>query len=223
MQRYAESHPIEAILSTGDNFYTDDTDFLMEPYGWVAEAGIPWWITWGNHDVETQIRVDAVNETFDSPPRWTVRQWGQIDLIILDSNQVTDLRQAAFFLSTMADSDRATIVAVHHPPYSCSHHGSTTEIVNVWVSVLDSDVMLVLSGHDHSYQRFENQGVNYVVTGGGGRELHPLSECPENHPEPLAGEAVYHFLALEQTETAVKMTAYDVNGDEIETVIIDLP
>ena len=223
MQRYAEAHVIDAILTTGDNFYSDDTEFLMRPYGWVEEQEIPWWITWGNHDVESESRIAAIDETFDSPPRWVVYAWGRVDVVILDSNQVSSLEQAFFFLQSMASSERPMVVALHHPPYSCSHYGSTIDVVNEMVGLLDDDVVLVLAGHDHNYQRFENAGITYIVTGGGGRDLYPLRDCPVNHPEQLAGAELYHFLALEQLDDEITVTAMDVNGSSIEEISIPIP
>lgn len=223
MQRYVRDNDVAAILTTGDNFYSDDAEFLMQPYGWVAEETIDWWITWGNHDVESDSRVEAVNKTFDKPPRWGVHSWGAIDVIVLDSNQITSLEQGAFLLRAMAGSERPTVIVLHHPPYSCSHHGSTTEVVNQVIGIFDEDVFLVLSGHDHNYQRFENQDVTYVVTGGGGRSLYDLQECPANHPERLAGAELHHFLALQQQESSLQMTVFDVNGETIESLRLELP
>jgi len=223
MLRYAETSDVSAILTTGDNFYRDDWEFLMEPFDWAIEAGIPFWITWGNHDVESEVRIDAVNEAFGDPPRWNVYEWGAVDVIVLDSNQITFPRQAVFFLDAMGESDRPTIVAMHHPPYSCAHQGSTTDLVNQVVPILDDDVVLVLSGHEHVYQRFEHQDVAYVVTGGGGATIYELSDCPIDHPEPLVGEAIHHFLALEQTMAGLAVTAIDGNGDTIDEFLVPLP
>jgi acid phosphatase len=223
MQRHAEAHVIDAILTTGDNFYSDDTEFLMRPYGWVEEQEIPWWITWGNHDVESESRIEAIDETFGGPPRWVVYEWGRVDVVILDSNQVSSLEQAVFFLQSMAATDRPMIVALHHPPYSCSHNGSTIEVVNEMIGLLDDDVVLVLAGHDHNYQRFENAGVSYIVTGGGGQTLYELNECPDNHPEMLAGVELHHFLVIEQTDSSLEVWSVDVNGEVIERVSVPLP
>ena len=223
MSRYEQGSDLNAILTTGDNFYRDDWELLMEPFDWAVDERIPFWITWGNHDVESEVRVDAVNEAFGDPPRWGVYEWGAVDVIVLDSNQITSPRQALFFIDAMGESDRPTIVAMHHPPYSCAHHGATTDLVNQVVAILDDDVMLVLSGHDHVYQRFERDGVDYVVTGGGGAAVYELSECPVDHPEPLAGEAIHHFVALEQTTAGVEVTPIGVNDDTIDQFVVPLP
>jgi hypothetical protein len=37
MMRYAEDNAVEAILTTGDNFYSDDAEFLMHPFGWASK------------------------------------------------------------------------------------------------------------------------------------------------------------------------------------------
>lgn len=220
MQRYAESNEVAALLTTGDNFYNDDVDFLMQPYRWVEGAGIPWWITWGNHDVETESRIRAVEQTFDDPPRWTLHEWGRVDVVILDSNQVDSLPQAAFFLNAMGESERPTILVLHHPPYSCTHREDTVRTINQWVSILDEDVVLVLAGHDHSYQRYESDGIQYVVTGGGGAPLHDLQSCPVGHPEQLAGAAIHNFVVLRQIDGAIELSGYDVNGGVIDQILI---
>jgi hypothetical protein len=220
MQRYASGTDVEAILTTGDNFYSDDYQFLMQPFGWVYEQGIPFWITWGNHDVESQERIDVVNEVFDSPPRWGVYEWGPVDVVVLDSNQVTSTDQAAFLIDTLAASSDPTVLVLHHPPYSCSHHSSTIEVVNALSATLDDDVVLVLSGHDHNYQRFTNEDIAYVVSGGGGAGLYDLSPCPDNHPPMEAGEKLHHFLALSQDGQDIRLQAIDVNGAVFDEVTI---
>lgn len=220
MQRYAEMTDITAILTTGDNFYSDDFEFLTQPFSWATDSGIPFWITWGNHDVESATRIAGIDATFDSPPRWTVHEWGDVDIVILDSTQVTSPEQAVFFIDAMAASTRPTIVVLHHPPFSCSHTEEGTEFVEEWIGLLDGEVALVLSGHDHSYQRFEQEGTVYVVTGGGGSPLYELEQCPANHPELVEGASVHHFLALTRTAGEIGLTAIDVNGAVIDQTSI---
>lgn len=223
MQRHAEMRDVEALLTTGDNLSSNDAKFLLRPYSWVEEGGIPWWITWGNHDVESEDRIEAVNQAFASPPRWAIHRWGDIDVVIVDSTQVTNPAQAVFLTTAMAQSNRPTIVAMHHPPYSCTHVEPTIDEVDQVVELLDHDVVLVLSGHDHSYQRFERGDVSFVVTGGGGSPLHELSDCPADHPELLVGAALHHFVVLTQTAESIELAAIDVNGDVIDETSVALP
>lgn len=222
MSRYAENNEIAAIVTTGDNFYSDDAEFIMEPYGWATQAGIPFWIAWGNHDVESSERVAALEETFDDPPRWAVHDWGAVDVVILDSTQTDSDEQAEFLVETLQSSDDPTIIAFHHPPYSCGDHGGSVGVQDQWLDDLDEDVFLVLSGHEHNYQRFELSTVTYVVTGGGGASLTELAECGTVGPEMVAGESIHHFLVLEQSDV-ISVRSLDVNGQVIDEFTLGLP
>jgi hypothetical protein len=215
MATYAEDAEIAAILTTGDNLYSDDADLLMEPFDWAQERQIPFLISWGNHDVSPESRVEVVKETFDDPPAWWAHEWGPLDIVILDSTQVASRRQTAFFLDTIAASDDPTIVVFHHPPYSCGSHGDDEAVAARWVSRFDDDVFLVLSGHEHNYQRFESEGVTYMVTGGGGASLTELAECRGDHPPRVSGEAVHHFVALELAES-INVSVIDTGGNVID-------
>jgi len=72
--------------------------------------------------------------------------------------------------------DKALIVAVHHPPYSLdTTHGGYPDIevaIDRVIQVTGRIPTAVLSGHVHSYQRFERdlggKQVPYVVAGAGG-------------------------------------------------------
>jgi hypothetical protein len=222
MADFAEANPIHAVLTTGDNFYSDDAELLLEPMHWISDQGIEFWISWGNHDVETSRRVQVVEEALGSPPRWTVHEWGEVDVVILDSNQVSSADQLEFLTETMEGSDDPAIVVFHHPPLSCSSHGDTLSVLQNWVPRFDDDVVLVLSGHDHNYQRFEDSGISYVVSGGGGQTLYELTSCPADHPERLAGEMVHHFLVLAQDEEKISVGAVDVNGKNVDSFVVPL-
>jgi Icc-related predicted phosphoesterase len=222
MKTYAANHQVEAVLTTGDNFYIDDGDAAVAPFDWVKQSGLEWWVTWGNHDVVSQRRIDEVNRVFSSPPRWTTVDWGGIDIVILDSDQIQDPDQIAFLDKEMKRIEKPTIVVFHHPPLNCSVHGDSNAFWEEWASHFDNDVVLVLSGHAHNYQRFEDQGVEYVVTGGGGRKLYGLDDCPPGHVPRVVGDAAYHYVALTQTSDQLELTAITTDGEVIDDVSIPL-
>jgi len=77
----------------------------------------------------------------------------------------------------VAPVDKALIVAVHHPPYSLDKaHGGYPDIGIALDRVIQNTgrvPTIVLSGHVHSYQRFERKvetkkGLPYIVAGAGG-------------------------------------------------------
>lgn len=222
MEAYATTHPVEAVLTTGDNFYIDDGDLARAPFAWVETKGLDWWVAWGNHDIESQTRIDEVNRLFSSPPRWTTVEWGAVDIIILDSDVIDSEDQIAFLASEMKRIDKPTIVAFHHPPLNCSVHGDMGEFWDEWAPLFDDDVVLVLNGHAHNYQRFDDHGVQYVVTGGGGRGIYELDDCPAGHVPRVAGDDVHHFLSLTQTSDRLDLTAIDTDGEVIDDISIPL-
>jgi Icc-related predicted phosphoesterase len=222
MMRYAEGNAVEAILTTGDNFYSDDAEFIMHPFGWAIEAEIPFWITWGNHDLDTPDRIAAIDEVFDDPPRWTTHRWGNVLVVILDSTQPDSDHQIDFLTQTLADTDLPTIVVFHHPPYSCGLYGHDEIIQQNWVTRFDEEVFLVLSGHEHNYQRFEDSGTTYVVTGGGGAALTELRDCPTDGPEAVAAESTHHFLILDQGDD-VTVSVVETGGDLVDEFEVPLP
>jgi Calcineurin-like phosphoesterase len=223
MKSYAASHEVEAVLTTGDNFYGNNVSDIMTPFDWMADEGIDWWVTWGNHDEESESRIDAVNKAFENPPNWTTISWGAADIVILDSNQIESEDQLAFLQAEMAAITKPTIVVFHHPAYSCSKHGSTEAVLETWLPLFDHDVILALSGHDHLYERFESDGIEYVVSGGGGRGLYEVEDCPPGHPARIVGDQTNHFLAISQDDTGVEVSVIDREGVVIDEFTVPFP
>ena len=58
-------------------------------------------------------------------------------------------------------------MALHHPPYSAGYQGSDHAVRDAFVPLfVRYGVQLVLSGHEHDYQRSERiHGVTYVISG----------------------------------------------------------
>lgn len=222
MAAYAQQREIAAIVTTGDNFYSARVSNLMKPFTWATDHEIPFLIAWGNHDVATQRLIELVDDTFGDPPRWWSLDWGPVDIVILDSNQVDSDQQRRFLLDALTTSADPTIVVFHHPPYSCGVHGDTEIVQDEWLPHFDDDVFLVLNGHEHTYQHFEDDDITYVVTGGGGASLTELGDCPKDHPRRIAGKATHSFVALELTDS-LNVTAIDVDGDVIDEFSLGLP
>ncbi|MGB0387465.1 MAG: DUF7594 domain-containing protein, partial [Ardenticatenaceae bacterium] len=72
---------------------------------------------------------------------------------------------------------QCTIAYFHHPVYSVGPQGDTPRMDQMWDLMAQSGVDIVLTGHDHSYQRWEpldgngdpdSQGMTQFVQGAGG-------------------------------------------------------
>lgn len=90
-----------------------------------------------------------------------------------------------------APSDRALILALHHPPYSCdANHGGSARMGQLLDEVFAQagrHADAVLSGHVHNYQRFTRTigkaQVPYLVAGAGGyHNLHAIAQAAGGGP-----------------------------------------
>jgi calcineurin-like phosphoesterase family protein len=86
-----------------------------------------------------------------------------------------------------------TLAYWHAPRFSSGEHGPAQDMVDVWRVLYDARAELVISGHDHEYERFAPQdpvgnrddarGVRQFVVGTGGGELRAVSETAANSEE----------------------------------------
>jgi hypothetical protein len=225
MQEWVAAHPeTVALITTGDNFYTGDIAAAWEvPYGWVAESGLPVWATPGNHDVERPSQWQASVDAFGSFPRWRTKEVGGITFVLLDSNQAPDPVQMAWLEQVATGlQDRPWVAVFHHPMLSCGSHSEAADFTTaVWAPLLDG-VRLVLNGHDHNYQRFETKDGFRVITGGGGRALHPIETCITDHPDLQVAVSAHHFLSIEVSGETATVTAHGTDGTVLDRFLVDL-
>ena len=174
MARVADGEPFDALMLLGDNVYPDGEPSrlqgtVFDPFAAVVASGTELVAILGNHDVigghgDDQLAVLGMEG------RWWSRTYGDVLLVGLDSNELDAPGQLEFLEATLAASDaRWRIVAVHHPPYSAGYQGSTLAVRTLLAPIVERHgVQLVLSGHDHDYQRSSPiDGVTYVVSGAG--------------------------------------------------------
>jgi hypothetical protein len=102
-------------------------------------------------------------------------------IVSLDSNLAppAHLAQLAWLRADLAAHPaRCTLAFWHHPLYSSGGHGSVPKMRDAWRVLMDAGAELVLSGHDHDYERFAPQdadghldrahGMRQFVAGTGG-------------------------------------------------------
>lgn len=228
VRRWVGRFGATALVTTGDNVYPEGEaesfdEAWTEPYGWVADQGLPVISSLGNHDVEDD-GGRQVMELFAMPGPWYEVDLRDADLFVLDSNRIDDPAQTTWLREHLARTERRwQIVVFHHPAFSCSRHGSTPEVVAAWVPLFQSQgVDLVLTGHDHNYQRFEERnGVTYLVTGGGGGELYELDECDEGEPpRVVANDEDHHFVAIRGSRSGARVQAIAEDGSVIDDFVL---
>jgi acid phosphatase type 7 len=138
----------------------------------------------GNHEY----RVQGARDYFDyfemqsggwRPPSWYAYTLGYWRFIALNSNceeKRVDCgpqsEQEQWLRANLAaEPFRCTLAYWHHPRYSSGFHGSDPRFASVWRTLDQAGAELVLTGHDHHYERFEPQDENGQRTDTGLREF----------------------------------------------------
>ena len=186
---YLARDPAARVLLLGDVVYPDGSarDFAQcyhPTWGRFKERTLP---SPGNHEY----RTPGARGYFDyfgaaAGPGYYSLTLGGWRLISLDSNiQGAAMTAQLEWLRAepAAHPARCTLAYWHHPLYSSGGHGSMTRMRAAWDLLHDAGVELVLSGHDHDYERFAPQdgqgrrhaaGMRQFVVGTGGAFLTPF-------------------------------------------------
>lgn len=216
--------PLDLILTTGDVAYPDGTltQFEENFFGVYAPllAHVPVFPASGNHDYRT---ADAgpYREVFALPgdERWYSFDWGPLHVVSLDT-ELNGAEQANWLEQDLATNERPwTVVTAHKGPHSSGPHGDNLTFQELYGELLTAyQVPLVLSGHDHHYERTQPiDGVTYVVTGGGGYGVRDVAEWGQH---TAFAEGVVHFVYLHVTREKLTLHAIDAEGREFDAIEI---
>jgi calcineurin-like phosphoesterase family protein len=180
MLRDHKTSPLDFVIAVGDNIYPDGggRHFMKKferPYAGLIREGVKFHAVLGNHDVRDgrgdQCRYPLFN--MDGQCHYTVKKGdGLAEFFMIDSTAF-DMTQAGWLEGVLKESEAKWKIAVfHHPIYSSGgEHGSDLSLRSRIEPLLTRyGVNVVLSGHDHTYERVKpQQGVQYFVTGAGGK------------------------------------------------------
>jgi hypothetical protein len=180
------------ILTTGDNNYGGARDYgrvvgryyreFINPYGGVTNAN-RFFPCLGNHDWEHG-KFPAYTNYFSLPgnERYYDFTNGPVHFFALDSESIAKNPQEAqtqkSWLQDRLTNSRSpwNVVFFHHPPYSSGrYHGSTKKMR--W-PFAEWGAHVVLSGHEHNYERVHTNGVVYFVNGLGGAFTYAFGNNP---------------------------------------------
>ncbi len=227
------------ILSSGDIVPSSGSgadkfreDFFGPLAGVICET--PIYVARGNHEGTNPLFVQyfAHPSAGSGSEDYFSFDYGNVHVIALDTNQAYGTGSAqrtwleSDLIASSTDPDVDWIIAVfHHPPYSTGSHGSSTSVRSALCPLFETyGVNVVFNGHDHDYERVEEQnGVVYIVTGGGGAGL-------RDQGTPLSWSVCFHklhnFVTVDVTETELTIVARGVqnpghpDGDLIDSVVI---
>ncbi len=229
----------EFIITLGDNNYangratTIDDNIGRYYHDWIAPyvgrhgAGAEdnrFFPSLGNHDWRTP-DVAPYRDYFALPGRevYYELRWGPVHLVALDSDPAEpdgtapDSVQAAWAHHALTASDAPwKIVYFHHPPYSSGDHGSTRRMQ--W-PFAEWGAHVVLSGHDHVYERIDVGGMPYIVNGLGG---HPSRY---DFGRPIVGSQVrfnddYGAMRIDASAERLELEFVTRAGTSIDRIVL---
>lgn len=162
----------------------------------------------GNHDAYS----GYFNQRFALPRggRYYSKIYNRLYLIFLDSNAnfKKDTYQYNWLVGQLARAKslgKTRIVVFHHPPISSD--GGEANPKKLLPLFYKYSVKLVFSGHYHHYERLKYQRTNFIVTGGGGATLYPLTNPVGIYSQKYVRS--YHFCRLDLEENLLKITVFD--------------
>ena len=220
----------DLVVHTGDVVYPDGElcdygEKFFEPYAEML-AVAPIFPTVGNHDLASgdggpydQVFALPVDEPGETRRRYAYT-YGPLRVVVVDSevyergDEAEIAAQRSWLEEVLAaGTDRPwTVVVVHHPPFTALAENDAPEIRGDLTPIFARHgVDLVLSGDVHAYERVHPvDGVTYVVTGGGGAELH--RELAPG-PQTAAAVSIFHAVRIEAGPERLVLEAIDRDGE----------
>jgi predicted phosphodiesterase len=171
----------------------------------------------GNHDISD---IGIYTNLFFREERFYSFEYANIMVLVIDSTIPIEKgdRQYRYLEKELARYDNSGLdhlfVAVHHPPFSSGKHGYDMNVMDTVVPLLEKhDIVAVMSGHEHNYERTKPiNGIVYLVTGGGGSPLRPVDFSSFTEKALVA----LHFIKITVSGESVYMQTIDINGKVVD-------
>ena len=173
----------------------------------------------GNHEYDSPLYFE--NFRFLHNRRWySVNRMG-IHFVILDSNSRLDLESEQYKwlesdLAVLGRLTQFTIVIFHHPLFDVGerHKSDEKKLKFILLPLFEYyKISAVFSGHSHDYQRFEYNGIYFIVTGGGGSNLDSQSRTD---PYLQKFGLTYHFCLLIPENGFLRVRIIDIGSNRID-------
>ena len=192
------------VATLGDNVYGSGTaaefaDCYDPSWGRHKDRTRP---APGNHDLETEGGVGYFDYFGGAAGRfgegWYSYDVGAWHIVVLNSNcrrvggcEAGSPREEWLRADLAAHPNRCTLAYWHHPRFSSGkEHGSEEAMRPFWQALYDAGSDVVLSGHEHNYERFAPQdpagradaarGIRQFVVGTGGKSHYGFGEVLPN-------------------------------------------
>ncbi|NOZ60703.1 MAG: tetratricopeptide repeat protein [Calditrichaeota bacterium] len=202
-------------------FFTPARDML---------AHIPLFGAIGNHEDNSSYYYQFFS--FPGNERWYSFDFGNAHFIILDTNDgvlYENSEEYNWLIHDLQNNHATwTIVSSHHPPFTAGgnyYRNSRLELKKLLHPLMEKyGVDLVLSGHDHNYERTKpisgkksKHAVTYVVCGNGGTPMRYIGWREWTQ----YAERVFGFVLVHIDGSRLHFQAININGEVIDEFTLD--
>lgn len=227
MVQYYATYPFEFVLMLGDNMYGGESakDFevkFSEPYKQLLDKQVKFYAALGNHD--QRLQKNYVNFNMNGKEYYRFKK-GNVAFYALNSTYM-DKTQVKWLEDELAkDTSEWKVAFMHHPPYSSGgKHGSDDPLREVIEPIfVKYGVNVVLTGHDHFYERIKPQkGIHYFVSGAAGK----LRSGDIKDGSPLTAKGYdrdLSFMLIEVDGKQMHFQAISRTGETIDSGVIVHP
>jgi hypothetical protein len=239
-ERIGQRHP-QAIVLTGDTPFkgADPADwevFQNETKSWRAVHAVELPTT-GNHEVVGGGPAGIANYLENFPEiagqRYYSALLGSLEVISLDYTSPSGLSTAqGRWFATQLDhvpEQVEFLIILHHLPWMADRQSEVFADLPTKESLALRGILeerlprihakvLVFNGHIHNYERFERQGVEYVVTGGGGAVPYPVLFRGAGDLYRDTGFPVYHYLTIDIENHQLHAVMWKVKDPDAPTM-----
>jgi hypothetical protein len=201
--------PFEIVVTVGDNIYGSERpqDFVRKfetPYKALLDAKVKFYASLGNHDSREQARYRLFN--MDGKTYYTFKAPKEdVRFFALESDYPRPEQIAWLQKELESSNEKWKIPYFHHPLYSSGgRHGSDLTLRKTLEPLfIKYGVSVVLTGHDHFYERIKPQnGIVYFVAGGSGK----LREGNIEDRSPITAKGF---------DTDLSFMVAEISGDEM--------
>ncbi len=151
------------------------------------------------------------------PNQYTFRI-GDFRFIVLDSFDLVNTLKVKLrdFVQKYGSEKTSKILLIHVPVFTCGKYRNDPQRLlfeDLHPLIRDLGIKLVLSSHDHNYQRIERDGVTYLVFGGGGAPLYRVEKNCKGLIKSFEGHSfsIFHF-----SKKDLEVDVYDIEGGVID-------
>jgi 3',5'-cyclic AMP phosphodiesterase CpdA len=228
--------PFTFVVMLGDNIYGTSTPHDYEikferPYRALLEAGVEFRAAIGNHDDSAQIHYGKFN--MDGRRYYTYRESERrlagiagagVRFFVLDSRSL-DPDQLDWLREQLKESGTAwKICYFHHPLYTSGRYRAGARALRIVLEpiLVEGDVDVVLSGHEHLYERLQPQrGISYFTSGGAGSLRRGDLSSSAVHAKGF--DTDYHFMLMEVSGNELYFQAISRTGQTVDAGVISRP